>query len=90
MARSKVRVVMNRENFGKDVMAGPAISARIQSIAEGVAAQVSGDVSVRMVTMRVRGGGSRVRAHVANGSHDSQEAKTNDLTRALHNTVRSK
>lgn len=83
----KTRVVMNRENFGRQVMAGPGVAAKIKTIGEEVAALVSGNASVRMVTMRVRGGGLRVRAHIANGSRDSQEAKTNELTRALMSRV---
>lgn len=82
----KTRIVMNEANFGKNVMAGAAVSAAVERVAKQVAAKVPHG-TVRMVTMSARGGGSRVRAHVSNGSKDLQEARTNTLTRALFGTV---
>lgn len=82
----KTRVVMNRDAFGKNVMAGPAVTAAVEAVAKRVAEKVPGG-SVNMSTSPVRGGGVRVRAHVSNGSSDLEEARTNNLTRALFGTV---
>lgn len=84
---AKTRVVMNRDSFGRNVMAGAAVSNAVEAVAEKVAGRVKNG-TVRMVTMSVHGGGSRVRAHVSNGTSDVDEARTNELTAALMSTVR--
>lgn len=84
----KTKVVINRASFGRNVMAGPGVSAAVERLAERVAAQVEHG-EVQLSVSPVREGGSRVRAHISNGTTDAQEARTNELTTALMNTTRS-
>lgn len=83
---TKVKVVLNRRAFGENIMAGPAVSAKVQEVGERVAAQVHNG-QVDLVYAAVRAGGRRVRARVSNGTTPSEEARTNALTIALFNTV---
>ncbi|HEY4267523.1 MAG TPA: hypothetical protein VGM94_04955 [Galbitalea sp.] len=83
---SKTKVVLNHQAIGEHVMASAGMAARMAVIGEGVASKVPNG-KIDLVVEAVRGGGSRVRARISNGTTQAEEARSNELTTALFSTI---
>lgn len=81
MAKPKVRVKINRREWGRQVTGSPGVVSVLSRQAARVAAQVPGaEVDVRVNS--VRGGGARANARISYGSN-REEANTGRLLGAL-------
>lgn len=77
---AKTKVVINRKSFGENVMAGPGISAMLETRAAAVASRVP-DADTEIVYAAVAGGGRRARARV--GIAGATEDQRDSLVTAL-------
>jgi hypothetical protein len=84
---NRVKVVINRRNWGRNIMAGPAIAAFVEGVGQQIADKLD-DGHVELVESSVMQGGARVRARVSHGTSSTQEADSNELIKAASSVVR--
>ena len=82
---AKPRVVLNRRNFGEQVMSSDALAKQLRPAAESVAAQVPGS-TMRWIVTKAGAGGSRGRWRIEAENTFERQTRA-DLVAAIRSVI---